>query len=170
MEYSLRATFRIPNSADLRRRTLSFIDETGDRSSREVGGVDGAESFVEASSEDVRGVETTLWWCRVAIDVSSFESLEVGGLMPSDCCDRGLTGGMSTSLGDKQISPWLTGFSITAWARWTGFSMALQLLVTSSAETTDNLVGTISRISPLDAEEMLMVSLSTEDKASSSEV
>lgn len=77
---------------------------------------------------------------------------------------------MLTSLGDMQTSPWLMAFKTTTCAQCTGFSMALQLRATSSADTMDSLVGTISRISPLDADEMLMVSLSTDESASSSEV
>lgn len=58
-ECSLRAP-RMPATADFRLRTFSLIDEIGDRSSTDVGGVEGAESFVEVSSRDVRGVEPML--------------------------------------------------------------------------------------------------------------
>lgn len=79
---------------------------------------------------------------------------------------------MSTSLGERQRSPvWtLTGLRVTVRAHWNGFSMELRLLASSSAETMESLVGTISRISPLDAELMLMASLSIDERASSSEV
>lgn len=77
---------------------------------------------------------------------------------------------MSTSFGDRATSPWLMGFRVTIWAWKKGFSIALQLRASSSAETIDSLVGTMSRISPLEAELMLIASLSADDRSSSSEV
>lgn len=47
--------------------------------------------------------------------------------------------------------------------------MGLQLFASSSADTIDSLVVVISRISPLEVELMLSVSLSTDERASSSE-
>lgn len=58
MECSLRATPRMLGTAVLRRMTFSD-DDTGDRSSTEVGGVEGVEA-IELSSSEVLGVETTL--------------------------------------------------------------------------------------------------------------
>lgn len=67
------AALRMPATADLRRRILVSFEETGERSSTEVGGVEGVE-VLELWSEDVRGVElmVTLRWWRVACDMSSF--------------------------------------------------------------------------------------------------
>jgi hypothetical protein len=45
----------------------------------------------------------------------------------------------------------------------------LQLLANSSADMMESLVVVISRISPLEAEAMLSVSLSADERASSSE-
>jgi hypothetical protein len=116
-ENSLRATVRMPLTADLRLITFSLIDETGDRSSTDVGGVEGAELFVDVSSRDDRGVEAMLRWCWVALVISSFCSLDVAGLSESERGVRGLKGGMLTTLGERQMSPWLTGFIMTAWAQ-----------------------------------------------------
>lgn len=59
-EKSRFATPRIPATADLRRITFSD-DETGDRSSTDVGGVEAVEALELFSSEDL-GVDATLRW------------------------------------------------------------------------------------------------------------
>lgn len=80
---------------------------------------------------------------------------------------------MSTSLGENTVTPWLIGLKVTTWAQQTDWSTTgLRRLAsrTSSAEMMESLVGVISRISPLDAELMLIVSLSAEERSSSSEL
>lgn len=77
-EYSLRAAPLIPETADFRRMTFSLAD-TGDCSSKDVGGVEGVDAL-DVFSKEVLGVDTTLRWWRVASVMSSFRSLEVGGL------------------------------------------------------------------------------------------
>lgn len=67
------------------------------------------------------------------------------------------------------MSPWLIGHRVTACARKTVCSTGLQLLANSSAEMMESLVVVISRISPLEVEAMLSVSLSADERASSSE-
>ena len=74
-EHSRRAACRMPVTADLRLITLSD-DDIGDRSSMDVGGVDGVEPF-ESPSDEVLGVEKLLRWRTLV--VSSVESLDVGG-------------------------------------------------------------------------------------------
>jgi hypothetical protein len=76
-EYSRLAALRMPATADLRRMTFSD-DDTGDLSSTDVGGVDGVEAL-ELFSNEVLGLDVTLRWWPVALIMSSFESLALGG-------------------------------------------------------------------------------------------
>jgi hypothetical protein len=78
IENSRFAAVRMPATADLRRMTFSD-DDTGDLSSMDVGGVEGVDSL-ELFSNEVLGVDAMLRWWRVAVDMSSFDSREVGGL------------------------------------------------------------------------------------------
>jgi hypothetical protein len=78
IENSRLATLRILETADLRRITFSD-DDTGDRSSTDVGGVEEFEAL-ELFSKELLGVDATLRWWRVAVDVSSFESRDIEGL------------------------------------------------------------------------------------------
>jgi hypothetical protein len=76
-EYSRLAALRMPATADLRRMTFSD-DDTGDLSSTDVGGVEGVEAL-ELFSSEVLGLDVTLRWWPVALIMSSFESLALGG-------------------------------------------------------------------------------------------
>jgi hypothetical protein len=78
IENSRLAMLRILETADLRRITFSD-DDTGDRSSTDVGGVDEVEAL-ELFSNELLGVDATLRWWRVAVDMSSFESRVFEGL------------------------------------------------------------------------------------------
>ena len=70
------AALRMPATADLRRMTFSD-DDLGDRSSTDVGGVEGVEAL-ELFSIEVLGDDVRLRWWPVALVMSSFDSPAVG--------------------------------------------------------------------------------------------